>query len=476
MVINPGNMKAKMKNTFLAAVFYICLASGASADLAQRIDSVIRQPSQKKVQFSIRIAKADSGRIVYSHNPNRAMIPASNMKIVATAAALKYLGPDHLYKTRVGLSGDTLVVIGSGDPLLGDKATDAKYDRQTGWILEDITTALRKKGVVDINDIIVDSSIFDDRRVHPNWPKEQLNRWYACEVSGINYNGNCINLTTDNVGGKIVISVEPETDFIKIINKVVPIKRGKGAVGAYRTPQPNKIILKGKCKKQQGPFAVAVERPAMFFACLLAENARKAGLNIEGRLLEQPLSDDRKIEILREYTHSMGDCLARCNKDSFGLAAEALLKTIAAQVQNSRKNGSWETGRAVISAYLRSLGVAPSEFYIDDASGLSRHNRLSANAITKVLLYVYRSPDWPLFKESLAVGGIDGTIRRYFREDKYKAKIFGKTGYISGVKSFSGICTASGGDDYIFAILANKSNGKTRKAVNDIVKAIIDAQ
>ena len=68
---------------------------------------------------------------------------------------------------------------------------------------------------------------------------------------------------------------------------------------------------------------------------------------------------------------------------------------------------------------------------------------------------------------------MDGTTKKYFKQEKYKGKVFGKTGYINTVKSFSGICTTENGD-YIFAIIANKANSRTRKAINDIVKALID--
>jgi D-alanyl-D-alanine carboxypeptidase/D-alanyl-D-alanine-endopeptidase (penicillin-binding protein 4) len=124
--------------------------------------------------------------------------------------------------------------------------------------------------------------------------------------------------------------------------------------------------------------------------------------------------------------------------------------------------------------YLTGLGIKESEFYIDDASGLSREDRLSARAITKVLTDVYKGKDWQMYKDSLAVGGIDGTIKKYFWQDKYKGKVIGKTGYIAGVKSFSGVCTTSNGD-YIFSILTNSANGTTRPAINDIAKAIIDS-
>ena len=466
-------MKVQMKKLLFASVFTLCLGSFAKADLAKRIDGIVSQPSQQKVQFSIHLVKADSGSTVYSHNARELMIPASNMKIIVTAATLKYLGPGYEYKTKVGLCGDTLVIIGSGDPLLGDEKNDAKYGREQGWIFKDIAALLKRNGIETIEDIVVDSSVFDDQRVHPSWPSEELNRWYACEVSGLNFNDNCIAITTKNTGGKVAVFMEPQTSFITLINKVVPISKGSSAVGAYRNREPNKLTVRGKCKDRAGPFDVAIERPAVFFGFLLAENLAKEGINTKGQLIEKTLDDYSNFRLLAEYTTPIADCLARCNKNSLGLAAEALLKTIAATNNPDGKNGSWNRGRELIREYLFALGIDKSQFYIDDASGLSSQNQLSAYAITKVLLNTYKSGNWRLYRDSLAIGGVDGTIARYFKEQKYKGKIRGKTGYISGVKSFSGLCSTEAGD-YIFSILANKANDKTRKAINDIAKTIID--
>ncbi len=481
-------MKVQIRKSLAAAVFSISLVSAASveycvavpamakqsnSELAKRVDGIIEQSSQKKVRYSVVIVKADSGEVVYSHNANEAMIPASNMKIIVTAAALKYLGPNYEFKTEIGLCGDTLVIRGGGDPLLGDKVTDTKYLREAGWIFKDITAALKRNDMTAIKDIIVDSSIFDDERVHPNWPKKDLNRWYACEVSGLNFNCNCIEISAKTIGGKTTVFIKPETSYVKVINKVVPISKGKGALWAYRNQEINKIIVKGKCKKQVWPFAVAIERPAAFFGYLLAENLAKAEINTKGQLLEKSVGEDCNFKRIAEYSTPIADCLARCNKDSLPLAAEALLKTIAAKASPDGKNGSWAGGREIIHKYLLELGIEREEFYIDDGSGLSRGNKLSANAITKVLLDVYKGENRGLYKNSLAAGGIDGTIGKYFREKKYKGKVFGKTGYIGGVKSFSGICSGKRGD-YIFSILANNTNGRTRGAINDIAKVIID--
>jgi D-alanyl-D-alanine carboxypeptidase/D-alanyl-D-alanine-endopeptidase (penicillin-binding protein 4) len=460
---------------FLLGVFFV---NAAQAGLSQRIDGIIHQSSQQKVDFSIHVVKADTGDTIYSHEAAKALIPASNMKVITTAAALKYLGPDYEYKTKVGLRGNTLIVIGSGDPLLGDEVTDTKYGREKLWILKNITARLQSIGITSINDIIADSSIFDDQRVHPSWPKEELNRWYASEVSGLNFNDNCVTISAKNTAGKVTIYVEPQTKYVQVVNNVKPTSSGSSAIGSYRNREPNKIIVFGKCKTQAGPFDVAIEKPGTFFGSLLAERLADAGINVNGQVIEKTLTPgliggDNDIKVLAEYNTSITDCLARCNKNSLGLAAESLLKTIASECSPGGKNGSWDKGREMISKYLVDLGIDAEQFYIDDASGLSRQNKLSANAITKVLSSIYKSENWQIYKDSLAVGGIDGTISGYFKEKKYKGKIFGKTGYISDVKSFSGICSTERGD-YIFSILANNANGQTRDAINDIARAIID--
>ena len=466
-------MKAQMKKLLILAGFALCLSSFARADLAGQIDGIIRESIQKRVHFSIHIIEAASGRTVYEHDARELMIPASNMKIITSAAALNYLGPDYVYNTKVGLSGNALVVIGSGDPLLGDEKNDAKYGREPGWIFDEIANALKSKGIGAVEGIIVDSSVFDNEPVHPSWPAEDLNRWYACEVSGLNFNDNCIKISAKNIDGKVAVFVEPQTSFVSLVNKVIPISSGSSAVGTYRNRYPNRLTVFGKCKDEVGPFDVAIERPAAYFGFLLYENLAEANIDAKGELVEKTLEDGNSFVPLIEFSTPLTDCLARCNKNSLGLAAEAMLKTVAAMSNPDKKNGSWKRGRELISQYLLGLGIDKSQFYIDDGSGLSRQNELTAYAITTVLSDVYKSKNWHLYRDSLAVGGVDGTIEGYFKEERYKGKILGKTGYINSVKSFSGLCVTGQGD-YIFSILANNTNGQTRTVINNIAQAIID--
>ncbi len=466
-------MRIDFKKILVSLVLLSTITGVVCAGLSERVDAIVASQVQAKVRVAVQILDPVSGSILYSRSASSPMIPASNMKLITTAAALKYLGPDFHYQTRVGIIGNTLVVIGSGDPLLGDKVTAEKYSFDPHWMLKDIAQQLKAANVASVNDIIVDSTIFDDERVHPSWSKDELNRWYACEVSGLNYNGNCVEVIAETIGPRVQLTLDPQTAYVKIINKCTPSSKPPDTVWCAREPGSNTITVLGKCHRQCRPVRVAIERPPAFFGFLLAEELRRSGIAVTGKLIEKELPSAGQFKSVAVYRSSIWDVFERCNKDSLGLAAEALLKTIGASQQPSGKGGSWPNGRQFISQYLLSLGIPSDQFIIDDGSGLSEKNHLSANAISTVLLDLYKKHDWKRYKETLAVGGLDGTIDNYFTDPKYRAKVFGKTGYIAGVKSFSGVCETPAGDR-IFSIITNKANGNTRRAINDIVKAIID--
>jgi D-alanyl-D-alanine carboxypeptidase/D-alanyl-D-alanine-endopeptidase (penicillin-binding protein 4) len=454
-----------------AILLALWLPVAAIAGLAERIEKVA--DPKKHEDYSIHIVHPDSDAIIYTRDARKPLIPASNMKLVTTAAAVHYLGGDFVYRTQVGLFGETLVVIGSGDPLFGDDVTDRRHGREEGYILERIEERLREEGVSEISDIVVDSTVFDDERVHPSWPARDHNKWYACEVSGLNYNTNCIEVIASKVGNSVAVMLDPPTTFVEILNEVEPISVGQGAVGSNRTVQPNRITVFGKVKERQGPFRVAIEQPAAFFGFVLAEHLVRAGIGAKGKLIEGAFDNRDELQVIHEFTTPLADVLWRSNTDSLGLAAEALVKTIDAHGRRDRRNGGWAGGRERIGEYLEGLGIGPEEFRIDDGSGLSRENRLTTRAIAKILFDLYHSQDWEMFRASLAVGGEEGTIDRYFNESKYRGRIHGKTGYIRGVRSFSGVCLTKNGP-YIFSVISNGPKGLSRDAINGVARAIID--
>jgi len=455
----------RIKIRCFAVLMLVLIQQGScSASIQGKIEQIIARKDQNNVEYSVMVVDAQSGKCVFSYNPAAPLTPASNMKLVTSFTALKRLGADYKFVTKAGLIDNKLVVIGGGDPLLGLAGKD---------FIGQITEALKTKSIEKLDSITVDSSIFDDERVNPNWPRDQLNRPYSSEISGLNYNGNCVKISAAGTAGKIKLTKEPDTEFLRLLNSVEPTSKGQTAIGSNRTEQENIIVVYGKCRTPSS-FDVTIEKPALFFGCLLYENLNRAGISIQSPLTEIGI-DRQDIQIIAEFDTPIIEVIQNCNKDSLQIAAECLLKTLAANTITGGKAGSWQAGRKAIGSYLLSLGVDKTEFYIDDGSGLSNVNKLSANAIARVIMDAYKSELWPAFKQTLAIGGVDGTIKKQFYKDRYRNRVFAKTGYINGVRALSGICIAANGDrEYIFSIITNNANYPTKKAISDIVTTIID--
>ncbi|MCX5632722.1 MAG: D-alanyl-D-alanine carboxypeptidase/D-alanyl-D-alanine-endopeptidase [Phycisphaerae bacterium] len=457
----------------------LALSASCTASLREKITQIILRKEQTNVKFGILVVEPRSRARVFGYSESLALIPASNMKLVTSFTALKYLGRQFEYVTTAAISDKNLVIIGSGDPLLELADENSTDSNGVGDFLSDIVKALKERNITEIEDVLVDSSVFEDVRVHPDWPKEQLNRPYACEISGLNYNANCVKILASIKNGQVVLRTEPDTAYLTLTNNVQPTNKGESALAAYRTEKENVIEISGKYRKAAS-FDVAIERPAKFFGTLLAENLNKAGIKMSGQVAEANVNPE-KLQTLVEHRTGIVKVLQQCNKDSFHLAAECLFKTLGARQTGGKwrepshsGGGSWQAGQKAITNYLVSLGADAGSFNIDDGSGLSTQNKLSAGIIIRVLSDAYSSDLWPVFKETLSAGGIDGTLRKQFYQDRYRGKVFAKTGYINGVRALSGICTANSGKEYIFSILTNDANYKTKEAIFDIVKAIID--
>ncbi|MEJ5259502.1 MAG: D-alanyl-D-alanine carboxypeptidase/D-alanyl-D-alanine-endopeptidase [Anaerohalosphaeraceae bacterium] len=444
---------------------------GASKKETPSVSELIRSINPAKEKIAVTAVRADTGQLLFSHQSKQPMIPASNMKLIVSAAALHYLGPNYAFETRVGLLDGNLVVIGGGDPLLGEPGL---HGPKADSIFEQIAQDLLDREIKVLDDVILDDTFFDSNRVHPQWPADQLNRWYACEVSGLNFHRNCIRMNVRRGSGGAIIDIEPSTQYVKIVNQVKLVSSGSSAVGAYRNRIPNVLTVRGNLNQSAG-FDVAIENPAGFFGTLLTEKLAQKGIEVRGKLIQKYVKNDPGIQTIRVFRTPLSEVLNRSNKDSLGLAAEALVKTISAENTQGRINGEWPHGLHLVGRYLLSLGIPEDEFVLKDGSGLSRDNRLSSNAIVRVLRDMSAKPYRQMFENSLSQGGVDGTAERYFRDPPYKGKIAGKTGYISGVRSFSGICRTPQGD-YLFSILTEGGSSEMRNKINDITRAIFDGR
>jgi D-alanyl-D-alanine carboxypeptidase/D-alanyl-D-alanine-endopeptidase (penicillin-binding protein 4) len=174
------------------------------------------------------------------------------------------------------------------------------------------------------------------------------------------------------------------------------------------------------------------------------------------------------------YETPLGTVVSHANKVSQNLYAEALCKRMGRAATG--RPGSWENGTAAIGAYLTKIGVGADEFKLSDGCGLSRGNSVSPAAVTRVLTANFYSANRELFIKSLAVGGVDGTLKSRFTERDIKGKVFAKTGFIEGVTGLSGYLMGKDGGWYAFSILINgippKSNSIYKEYQEQIVRAV----
>jgi D-alanyl-D-alanine carboxypeptidase/D-alanyl-D-alanine-endopeptidase (penicillin-binding protein 4) len=462
----------------------LCLVAGCSAShtspatqpsvsssLESQLRPILHRLDSTGAIVHARVIDLADGRELYSDRADDPAIPASNLKLSISAAALDRFGPDHPVKTFLAMDGDDLWLVGTGDPATGDSKIAAKYPDRPG-VLDVFTTALKSHGITRIKgNLYFNAAAFDDTRVHPSWSRSYLVDWYAAPVAGLNYNDNCIDTTVSPAqrGEPAKFEVVPPVANVTIKNKTV--SRG-GAAAATGADEPaidreltkNVFTLTGVVTKKAKLESKAITDPGAFFADALRTHLKTNGITIDGETRRAPQeardAATRPAEkvVVATYCTPLRDILWRINKNSQNLFAEAMCKYLGRQEQIDlhapQPQGSWENGSAAVKLFLSGHGVDVSKYVIADGSGLSRQNRITARGQTQLLAAMSRHQYAQAFGESLAVAGKDGTIGK--RMDDIKGRVFAKTGYIGGVRALSGYVHTKEGRWLAFSIIYNK--------------------
>lgn len=448
----------------------VVCAAGVRAELRGDLDRALGDITAR-CAVSARVLALPSGEVLYSANADAPMKPASNMKLLTSATALATLGSAFRFHTALARHGDDLVVIGGGDPATGDPALAEMTGRDRLALFERWATILAERGIRRVRgDLILDDTIFDDVHVHPSWPSDQLQKWYAAPVAGINLNDNCIDVTVwpaDAPGQPGNFAVMPPNDWTKIINQTVTRRQGIPTIGWGSSP--GTFVLSGPCSSRGTLQSVAVTDPVAVFGSALRVHLAARGIIIEGQTRRGRARSPHGrlapgVVVLDDAVTPLADVILRCNRDSQNFFAEAIFKQIGYarmfRAGDLKPQGSWESGRAAVAAYLDSLNLKTGRLVIDDGSGLSHDNRVTAVVLTEVLRRAFTGPDRDLFISTLATPGGDGTFRR--RLTDVSDGLYVKTGTIDGVRALSGY-VRTGDDQWLcFSLLCNDIRGKTQ--------------
>jgi serine-type D-Ala-D-Ala carboxypeptidase/endopeptidase (penicillin-binding protein 4) len=451
-----------------AVLLVLLLASPISAtdflSLRQALDRAALKIPGLPGGVSIQIADDQSGEVVFERAPDVPETIASITKLLTTASALHYLGPDYKFRTTFWRRGEVLdgnltgelLVVGGGDPNISGRF----YDDDINAVFDRWAEGLRAAGITSVTgDLILNASFFDGIGRHPEWPAGQESRWYQAPISALSYNDNVVLVSIrpgSRPGRQVGVSIEPPVDILRPIPLARTVgRRGRVQVAVSRAAGSNAVTVTGTVPLRPAWWStpITIDDPPVYFGKALANRLRNAGISVSGHIVQQALKPDETWAPVATTESDLVPTIEVCNKRSQGFYAEQIFKTISAEKTGQ---GSWGASVALVKDFLAGLGLDPSRFQIRDGSGLSAGNRVPASDLVRFLRAMERTPHGDVWRTTFAVSGeAEGTLRHRFRDPLTRGQILAKTGSLERVSTLAGYARGSSGRTYVFAILLN---------------------
>lgn len=442
--------------------------------LGPQLESIIaQQPDAEQARWGILVQTLDSGETLYAREATRYFIPASNAKLLTTAAALVQLGPTFRMRTSVyqmpSAEGRVVRVVGRGDPSLEDEH------------LRHLARQLRDRGLTSIDQLIVDDTYLRGDPINPNWEWEDIQAGYGAPVSSLMVNRNAIELSLvpQQLGEplRVVWPTPGDGQAWRIDNQSQTVATSEPEFTQVgRDPSGTVLRVQGQLHVGAEPAAeaIAVVNPAQHFLYRFEHVLAAEGIAVGSRAIASasmtPAEAADAVELAAVDSPPLADLILEANQTSENLYAEALLRQLGHAANPSLS--SLEAGLAAIEATLATIGVQPEGYALADGSGLARKNLASPLALVQVLRAMAHHPDGAIFWRSLAVAGVSGTLRNRLQGTPAEGRMFGKTGAISGIAALSGYVTPPDHPPLAFSILVNHINRPVRTlrpALDDMV-------
>lgn len=400
------------------------------------------------------------GKRIAAVNPADFKNPASVMKLVTSWAALSELGPEFVWRTAFltnrgaivsneGVLSGPLYLRPSGDPVL---------------LLEDLWRLMRElrlRGITQINDIVVDRSLFDDVAIDPAEFDGKGDRPYNAspDVFMIGFGAVRLVFTPDMQRKQWRAFVDPPIPGVDIDSNITFQDGGcsRGAqidVQTIQRADEVRFRVTGQAHGACGEFdlyRLAFDQQA-YAARTLKTMWQELGGTMTGTVKNGSIPSDA-VPIAAHQSPPLADILKIVNKRSNNVVTRVLMLTIGAQAgqRPATVAGSSEVVRRILAQQGINLGAT----VIENGSGLSRNARISADVMTAILQQAWRSPAMPEFVSSMAILGVDGTLRRRLSRDDARGYANMKTGALKDARSIAGYVLSQSGKRYTFVSIVN---------------------
>lgn len=470
----------------------------APVQTLSELQSKIRQrmfaPEVRRGRVGIKIVSLNSGKMIFENDSDKYFMPASNMKNFTVATALEKLGADFKFLTSVyasalpdanGIVKGDMRIYGRGDvsvstAFFGPAPTDPEtYYRGIDRLVDKIVAA----GVKRIEGSIVgDESYFRGFHIPVTWEWDDLQWYYGAEVSALPINDNAIDLGVmpGSAGGSCVVTISPPNNLFQVTNTCTTTGAAvKRDLSVNKRLDRNVLEITGTIPTGDAGYktSITISQPASLFVALLKQRLEKRGVVVTGGARVMPrniASPNGQIEITKLESPPFREIAAKTMKPSQNMFTETILWTLGEQA--GRKNGdnsdSSQLGINVMKTFLTSIGIPADGIVPYDGSGLSRHDLITPSAV--VTLYTYmakQSKNAQAWRDSLTIGGVDGTLRNRFKGTLAEGNMRGKTGTIDQVSALSGYVKTAAGEELVVSLVVNGvAETRTRTSlIDDIV-------
>ncbi len=403
-----------------------------------------------------------------SVNARQPMNPASTMKLVTTYAALELLGPAFTWKTDLAtdapqngatLDGD-LYLRGAGDP---------KLVFEQVWLM---LRQLRDRGIRTIaGDLVLDRTLFEPGPYDPGAFDGEPFRPYNVGPDAllINFKAVTLRFVPDDAAREVRVTAQPSLPDVAI----GPVAYADGPCGDWRQRamadfgRPDAIDFAGSYAgrvrradvERRAARPPALRRGRCSEACGPSSAARSRGGVRDGAV-------PAGARVLVEHeSPSLADVVRDINKFSNNVMARELFLSTAAEVTRSPANGA--AAQRVVRDFYASRGLDLPELVLDNGSGLSRSERISAASMASVLQAAWQSPVMPEFIASLPLVGFDGTMKRRLVERTVAGRAHVKTGTLADARAMAGYLFAASGARYLVVFLVNHPNAASAQPAQD---------
>jgi D-alanyl-D-alanine carboxypeptidase/D-alanyl-D-alanine-endopeptidase (penicillin-binding protein 4) len=479
-----------MKHFALALALTVALPALAQAQtLDQRIAAKLGE-APTGTRFGLVVVDPD-GKEIVAVNPDGRFIPASNTKIYTTAAAFANLPdinqPDTTGGAAVRMAGDDVVLVGRGDARMSS-ADDCAVDCLA--TLADAIAAKTKR----VRNVIGDDSIYPDQHWGPGMSWNNIPSSSGTGASALTLDDNELQLTVAPArpGEAAKVELWP---YFTVDNQAKTVPGDQTELGWTRDPNGKLLHITGTIGADAKPrmWKLGIDDPADYAAWRLKVLLEARGVKVKGgvQVRHRPLTpqDDPEYraknslpvvqttpndQVLARLTPPpFAEDLKHINKVSQNLHAELTLRRVAFQ----QGSGSIADGVAKVEKMLVAAGVPRTAWDFSDGSGMSSYNRVAPRGTVGLLRWVAAQPWGAQFRDTLPIGGVDGTLAKRFKGTPLEGKVFAKTGTLNQTNAVAGYLTAASGKTLTFAFYANDVPGdvSATKYMDDVLNLVAAA-